>query len=70
MCEPLIRRRQIESVVEEKGWPGAEQLNQESSKGGELFRNSPNFLFSHVSNVGFFIASAERGTLMAVTSDL
>ena len=36
-------KRQIESVVEEKGWKGNEQPNQESSKGGERFRNSPNF---------------------------
>ena len=34
-------KRQIESVVEEKGWIGNEQLNQESSKGGGRFRNSP-----------------------------
>ena len=34
-------KRQIESVVEEKGWREHEQLNQESSKGGGHFRNSP-----------------------------
>ena len=34
-------KRQIESVVEEKGWREHEQLNQESSKGGGRFRNSP-----------------------------
>ena len=34
-------KRQIESVVEEKGWTGDQQLNQESSKGGERFKNSP-----------------------------
>ena len=34
-------KRQIESVVEEKGWTGDQQLNQESSKGGGRFKNSP-----------------------------
>ena len=34
-------KRQIESVVEEKEWIGDQQLNQESSKGGERFRKSP-----------------------------
>ena len=33
-------KRQIESVVEEKGWREHEQLNQESSKGGGRFKNS------------------------------
>ena len=34
-------KRQIESVVEEKGWREHEQLNQESSKGGGRFKNFP-----------------------------
>ena len=34
-------KRQIESEVEEKGWIGDQQLNQESSKGGGRFRKSP-----------------------------
>ena len=39
---PLVEvKRQIESVVEEKGWREHEQLNQESSKGGGRFKNSP-----------------------------
>ena len=33
--------RQIESVVEEKGWIEGQQLNPGSSKGGRRFRNSP-----------------------------
>ena len=33
--------RQIETVVEEKGWIEGQQLNPGSSKGGRRFRNSP-----------------------------
>ena len=44
-------KRQIESVVEEKGWREHEQLNQESSKGGGRFKNSPINLMEAPKNI-------------------